>query len=166
LWLSQNCRSPYTGKIIPLSKLFDINQYEIEHVIPRRKLKNDSFNNLVIAEWGVNKAKGSQLAANFISGSNGKCSFGDKEYQLFTYEEYDAYCKETFRFQSSKRKNLLAQEVPEDFVQRQLNDTRYIGRKLSELLSPVVKSEDGSLNKNGILFTIGSITSELKITGD
>ncbi|HTN06288.1 type II CRISPR RNA-guided endonuclease Cas9 [Agriterribacter sp.] len=162
LWLSQNCRSPYTGKIIPLSKLFDTAQYEIEHIIPRRKLKNDSFNNLVIAEWGVNKAKNNQLAANFIASSNGKCTYGGSEYKLFTYDEYDAYCKETFRFQKSKRKNLLATEVPEDFVQRQLNDTRYIGRKLSELLSPIAKNKNGSLNENGILFTIGSITSELK----
>jgi CRISPR-associated endonuclease Csn1 len=162
LWLSQNCRSPYTGKIIPLSKLFDTAQFEIEHIIPRRRLKNDSFNNLVIVEWGVNKAKDNQLAANFITSSNGKCSYGGVEYKLFTYDEYDAYCKETFRFQKSKRKNLLATEVPEDFVQRQLNDTRYIGRKLSELLSPITKNEDGGVNENGILFTIGSITSELK----
>jgi CRISPR-associated endonuclease Csn1 len=156
LWLSQSCRSPYTGKIIPLSKLFDTNQYEIEHIIPRGKMKNDGFNNLVIAEWGVNKAKGNQLAANFISGCGGKCKYGDIEYKLFTYEEYDAYCKEAFKFQKSKRKNLLATEVPEDFVERQLNDTRYIGRKLSELLTPVAKDE------NGIIFTGGSITSELK----
>jgi len=162
LWLTQNCRSPYTGKIIPLSKLFDTAQYEIEHIIPRRKLKNDSFNNLVIAEWGVNKTKDNQLAANFITSSNGKCTYGGVEYKLFTYDEYDAYCKETFRFHKSKRKNLLATEVPEDFVQRQLNDTRYIGRKLSELLSPIAKNEDGSLNENGISFTIGSITAELK----
>jgi CRISPR-associated endonuclease Csn1 len=162
LWLSQNCRSPYTGKIIPLSKLFDSTQYEIEHIIPRKKLKNDSFNNLVIAEWGVNKAKDNQLAANFISTSNGKCVYGGIEYKLFTYEEYDAYCKDTFKFQISKRKNLLATEVPQDFIERQLNDTRYIGRKLSELLSPIVRSNDGTLNGNGVLFTIGSITSELK----
>lgn len=162
LWLSQNCRSPYTGKIIPLSKLFDSTQYEIEHIIPRKKLKNDSFNNLVIAEWGVNKAKDNEIAANFISFSKGKCFYGGVEYKLFTYEEYDVYCKDTFKFQKNKRKNLLATEVPQDFVERQLNDTRYIGKKLSELLSPVVKKEDGTLNENGLLFTIGSITSELK----
>jgi CRISPR-associated endonuclease Csn1 len=156
LWLSQNCRSPYTGKIIPLSKLFDTNQYEIEHIIPRKKMKNDSFNNLVISEWGVNKAKGSQLAANFISTSKGKCKYGDTEYTLFTYEEYEVHCKDAFKFQKSKLKNLLATEVPEDFVERQLNDTRYIGRKLSELLAPVAK------NENGIIFTGGVITSELK----
>jgi CRISPR-associated endonuclease Csn1 len=162
LWLSQSCRSPYTGKIIPLSKLFDQTQYEIEHIIPRKKLKNDSFNNLVIAEWGVNKAKDNQLAANFIANSNGKCTYGNVEYSLLPYEEYDLYCKETFRSQKAKRKNLLATEVPEDFIQRQLNDTRYIGKKLSELLAPVTKNDTGSLNENGILFTIGSITSELK----
>lgn len=156
LWLSQNCRSPYTGKIIPLSKLFDKNLYEVEHVLPRVRIKNDSFNNLVISEWGVNKAKDKELAANFISSSNGKCKYGDKEYTLFTYEQYEAYCNNTFKFQKSKLKNLLATEVPEDFIDRQLNDTRYIGRKLSELLAPVTKSE------NGIIFTGGIITSELK----
>ncbi|MBX2920754.1 MAG: hypothetical protein KF746_01080 [Chitinophagaceae bacterium] len=156
LWLSQNCRSPYTGKIIPLSKLFDINQYEIEHIIPRAKMKNDNLNNLVISEWGVNKAKDKSLATNFISESKGKCKYGDIEYKLFTYEEYEVYCKETFKFQKGKLKNLLATEVPEDFIERQLNDTRYIGRKLSELLAPIAK------NENGIIFTGGAITSELK----
>lgn len=156
LWLSQNCRSPYTGKIIPLSKLFDINQYEIEHVIPRAKMKNDGFNNLVISEWGVNKAKDKELAANFINVSNGKCVYGNTEYKLFTYEEYESYCKDTFKFQKSKLKNLLATEVLEDFIERQLNDTRYIGRKLSELLVPITKQE------NSIIFTGGIITSELK----
>lgn len=156
LWLSQNCRSPYTGKIIPLSKLFDISQYEIEHVIPRVKIKNDSFNNLVISEWGVNKAKDKNLAANFISESKGKCKYGDTEYKLLTYEEYEAYCKDTFKFQKGKLNNLLATEVPEGFIERQLNDTRYIGSKLAELLAPVAK------DPNGIIFTGGSITSELK----
>lgn len=156
LWLSQNCRSPYTGKVIPLSKIFDNNQYEIEHIIPRKKMKNDSFNNLVISEWGVNKAKGASLAANFISESKGECKYGDVEYKLFTYDEYEAYCKGTFKFQKGKLKNLLATEVPEDFIDRQLNDTRYIGRKVVELLTPIIK------NENAIIFTGGSITAELK----
>lgn len=156
LWLSQNCRSPYTGKIIPLSKLFDETQYQKEHIIPRKKMKNDGNNNLVIAETGVNQAKGDRLAACFISDNQGKCSHGNKEYQLFTYVEYEGYCKDIFKFQKSKLKNLLATEVPEDFVERQLNDTRFIGKKLSELLTPVAK------NEYGIIFTGGSITSELK----
>lgn len=157
LWLTQKCRSPYTGKIIPLSKLFDSNLYEIEHIIPRSKIKNDSVNNLVICELGVNKAKGDRLAANFISESNGKCKFGEIEYSLLTYEDYLQYCKDTFKYQKAKYKNLLATEPPENFIERQINDTRYINRKLAQLLTPVVKD-----SKN-IIFTIGSITSELKL---
>lgn len=162
LWLSQNCRSPYTGKIIPLSKLFDKTQYEIEHIIPQSKMKNDSFNNLVIAEAAINPKpyKGSLLARNFISqfgGKNGKeYIINEKKYFILGENEYEAYCKETFKFQKVKLKNLLATEAPEDFIERQLNDTRYIGRKLSELLTPVAKKD------NGIIFTGGVITSELK----
>lgn len=156
LWLTQNCRSPYTGKIIPLSKLFDSNQYEIEHIIPRAKLKNDSINNLVISELGVNKAKGDQLAANFISSSNGKCKYGNIEYALLTYEAYSQFVKDTFWHNRVKQKNLLATEVPKDFVERQLNDTRYITKKVAELLKPVVEDD------TKIIFTGGTITSELK----
>lgn len=157
LWLTQRCRSPYTGKIIPLSKLFDSNLFEIEHIIPRSKMKNDSMNNLVISELGVNKAKGDRLAANFIAESNGKCKFGEIEYTLLTYEDYIKYCRDTFKFQKAKYKNLLATEPPDDFIERQINDTRYIGRKLAELLTPLVK------DPKNIIFTTGSITSELKL---
>ncbi|MEQ8522211.1 MAG: HNH endonuclease domain-containing protein [Vicingaceae bacterium] len=162
LWLSQNCRSPYTGKIIPLSKLFDKAEYEIEHAIPRSKMKNDGFNNLVITEAAINPKpyKGDMLARNFIAqfgGKNGKeYEINGRKYFILGEEEYEYRCKETFKFQKSKLKNLLATEVPEDFVDRQLNDTRYIGRKLSELLAPIVA------NENGVIFTGGAITSELK----
>src|SRR5690606_3794677 len=110
----------------------------------------------VLGEWGINKAMDNKLAAVFMDESRGKCKYGELEYKLFTYEEYEAYCKETFKFQKGKLKNLLAIEVPDDFIDRQLNDTRYIGRKLSELLAPVAK------NDNGIIVTGGAITSELK----
>lgn len=154
LWLSQKCVSPYTGKIISLSRLFDENYYEVEHIIPQSKLKNDSFENLVIAETPINKAKGNELAANFIRKCNGMCNYGGITYTLLSYDAYSEHCKKTFR--GKKLKNLLATEVPDDFIERQINDTRYIGKKLSELLYPFAKE------KEGLIFTIGSITSELK----
>ena len=163
LWLSQKCISPYTGKIIPLSKLFDPTQYEIEHVLPKGLIKNDGFDNLIIAEWGVNKAKARQLAALFIKNSNSKCTYGDRDYKLLDYSDYVEHCKRIFS--RKKLQNLLASEIPEDFISRQINDTRYITKKISELLYPVAKGKkDAKENeeKGGIVFTIGSITSELK----
>jgi CRISPR-associated endonuclease Csn1 len=125
-------------------------------------MKNDSFNNLVISEAAINPKpyKGSMLARNFIAqfgGKDGKeYEINGNKYFILGENEYESYCKETFKHQKAKLKNLLATEVPEDFIDRQLNDTRYIGRKLSELLASITKSE------NGIIFTGGAITSELK----
>lgn len=154
LWLSQKCTSPYTSRIISLSKLFT-EEYEVEHIIPRKKLKYDAFENLVICERGVNKLKGNELAMVFISKHNGaELTYEGNKYKLQTVEGYTSHCKNTFR--GRKLKNLLTTEVPEDFVERQINDTRYITRKVSELLYPITK------DKAGLVFTIGSITSDLK----
>lgn len=155
LWLSQKCVSPYTGRIIPLSKLFDEGQYQIEHVLPKAKIKNDSFDNLVISERGVNKAKDKELAAIFIKSKNGGCEHQGTKYKLLDYQSYVEHCKTHFR--GRKLQNLLATEIPDDFISRQINDTRYITKKISELLYPVAKNKEA-----GIIFTIGSITSELK----
>ena len=161
LWLSQGCRSPYTGKIIPISKLFSTD-YEIEHIIPQSKFANDSMNNLVIAEAAINPPpyKGNLLARNFITQFGGKQGkehiISGKKYFILGEQDYEDRCTEIFKYQKGKLKNLLATEVPEDFVSRQLNDTRYITRKVTELLNPIAK------DKTGIIFTGGSITAELK----
>ena len=114
LWLSQKCCSPYTGKIISLGKLFT-EEYEVEHIIPRKKLKYDAFENLVICERGVNKLKDNDLAMVFISKHNGAIlKHEGKEFKLQSIDEYTLHCKKTFR--GRKLKNLLATDVPEDFV--------------------------------------------------
>ena len=158
LWLCQKCKSPYTGKGIPLSKLFT-DEFEVEHIIPRSKLKYDAFDNLVICESGVNKLKGNLLGRVFIQqkGSKNPVNFENKKYSILQETEYLEHCKSTFeKSHYRKYKNLLSEEIPKDFISRQLNDTRHITRKLSELLYPIAKE------KEGIIFTGGSITSELK----
>lgn len=156
LWLSQKCISPYTGKIIQLSKLFTT-EYQVEHIIPRSKLKYDSMDNLVICESAINPEpyKGNKLARLFIRQHSGQTlNINNVEYTIFTEDCYEQHCKTIFR--GAKLKNLLCEEIPDGFISRQLNDTRYITKKLNELLDPVSK------NKEGLVFTIGSITSELK----
>jgi CRISPR-associated endonuclease Csn1 len=71
LWLEQKYRSPYTGEIIPLSKLFTP-AYEIEHIIPQSRYYDDSFGNKVICESAVNKLKDNQLALEFIKNHHGE----------------------------------------------------------------------------------------------
>ncbi len=156
LWLSQKCASPYTGKIISLSKLFT-NEYEIEHIIPQSRLKYDAFDNLVICEAAINPEpyKGNKLARIFIRHYSGQIiPINGTKYTILSEEEYIERCKNIFM--GRKLRNLLREDIPDDFISRQINDTRYITRKLNELLYPITKDKDG------LVFTIGSITSELK----
>lgn len=55
LWLEQNCRSIYTGKLINIANLFDDNAYDIEHTIPRSISFDDSLANLTICEAHFNR---------------------------------------------------------------------------------------------------------------
>ncbi len=154
LWAEQGHKSPYTGEQIPLSKLFT-DEYEVEHIIPRSKLKYDAFQNFVICERAVNGFKDKRLARIMIDEDGGReHNYKGQKFKLLSFKDYKPHCTATFS--GRKLKNLLALEIPEDFIERQINDTRHITRKLNELLWPIAKE------KEGLIFTIGSITNELK----
>lgn len=165
LWLEQKYRSPYTGQIIPLNKLFT-HEYEIEHIIPQSRFFDDSFSNKVICESAVNKLKDNQVGLEFIKNHYGQkvdTGFG-KEVQIFTEEQYSDFIKENYSKNRSKRNKLLLEDIPEKMIERQLNDTRYISKFISNALSNIVRSEkdDDGVNSKNIIPLNGKITSELK----
>lgn len=164
LWLEQKYRSPYTGEMIPLSKLFT-SAYEIEHVIPQSRYFDDSFSNKVICEAAVNKEKDNALGYEFIKNNEGRIielSYG-KSVKIFTVSQYEDFVKQYYGKSRGKMKKLLMEDIPEAFVERQLNDTRYISKVIKGLLSNIVR-EDGeqeSTSKNVISCT-GGVTTILK----
>jgi len=164
LWLQQKYRSPYTGSPIPLTKLFTT-AYEIEHIIPQSRYFDDSMSNKVICESEVNKDKDNDTAYEYIRNNQGKIielSYG-KTVKLFTVESYEDFVKNNFGKNKGKMKRLLMDDIPESFVQRQLNDTRYISKYIKNLLSNIVR-EDGeqeTTSKN-VAASNGAITSILK----
>ncbi len=167
LWLAQRYRSPYTGKTIPLAKLFT-SAYEIEHIIPQSRYFDDSFSNKVICESAVNKLKDSQIGLEFIKNHHGEIvslGFGENV-KVFEVDEYESFVKEQYAKGSSraKRNKLLMEEVPEKMVERQLNDTRYISKFISSILSNIVRSNtnDDGVNSKNILPGNGKVTGILK----
>lgn len=165
LWLEQKYRSPYTGVVIPLSKLFT-SAYEIEHIIPQSRYFDYSISNKVISESEVNKNKGAMLGYEYIKEKRGtriELSYGHSV-KLFTEGEYLQYVKHHYATNRTKMKKLLLEDIPETFITRQLNDTRYMSRYLLSLLSKVVRAVDNdveSVSKN-VISGNGSITSCLK----
>jgi CRISPR-associated endonuclease Csn1 len=145
LWVEQNCISPYTGKPIQLSRLFT-RDYDVDHIIPRSRYYDDSMGNKVIVESWANAEKDNLTAIQYIKQ-------GSTRGKLLSVEDYSSHINRIFR--QKKRRHLLSDEIPKGFIERQLNDTRYITRKVAELLSQVVESKK-------IITTIGQITDELK----
>ena len=164
LWLEQKYRSPYTNEIIPLGKLFT-SAYEIEHIIPQARYFDDSFSNKVICEAEVNKLKSNRLGYEFIKENSGRIvelSFG-RQVKIQTVEAYEQFVKDNYSRNPIKMKKLLMDDIPDQFIARQLNDSRYISKLVKSLLSNVVreKNEQEATSKNVIVCT-GSITDRLK----
>lgn len=164
LWLEQKYRSPYTGKPISLSKLFT-SAYQIEHIIPQSRYFDDSFNNKVICESEVNALKSNMLGYEFIKNHGGEivhCTLlGDVKVQ--NESEYKAFVTEHYANNKYKKEKLLMEDIPQDFLNRHLNDSRYISKVVKTLLSNIVRTEDEmETTSKFVVSCTGGITDRLK----
>ncbi len=168
LWLEQKYISPYTGCVIPLAKLFT-SAYEIEHVIPQSRYFDDSFTNKVICESEVNKLKDKQLGYEFIknhAGQKVQISMSDKPVEIFSVQAYEEFVKQ--HYSGVKLKKMLMDDIPDQFIERQMNDSRYVSKYIKSLLSNIVreKLENGEYEQEAISRNVipsnGQITDRLK----
>lgn len=168
LWLEQRYRSPYTGQMIPLNKLFT-HEYEIEHIIPQSLFFDDSLNNKVICESAVNKLKDNQIGLAFIKSHHGELvPLGNgKEVKILEVQDYEDFIKQNYSKNRTKLNKLLMEDIPEKMIERQLNDTRYISKYISNVLSNIVRddkagSKDDGVNSINVLPGNGKVTTRLK----
>ena len=167
LYLEQKYVSPYTGRIIPLSRLFT-REYEIEHIIPQSLYFDDSLSNKVICETEVNHDKGNMLGFEYISTCGGKIipvvqNGVPGTVRVSNVEEYTEFVKSHYAHNRNKMKRLLMDEIPDGFINRQLNDSRYMSRKMLSILSCLVREPDElEATSKHVISTSGSITDKLK----
>jgi len=164
LWLEQGYISPYTGKVIPMSRLFTTD-YQIEHIIPQSRYFDNSLSNKIICESEINQLKDNQTAYEFLKNEKGRIvelSY-NKTVKLFTLEAYEKHCNQYFKKNRGKLKKLLSEDIPEGFINRQLNDSRYISKLVKGLLSNLVREDnEKEATSKHIVPVTGSITSKLK----
>lgn len=168
LWLEQGYVSPYTGAMIRLGELFST-KYQIEHVFPQSRFFDNSLSNKVICESEVNSLKDNQTAMEFIKNHHGQIvTLSDRrEVRIKEVSEYEEHVKRYFSKNKTKQRNLLSEEIPESFISRQLNDSRYIAKVVKTYLSNIVRQTDkGELEQeatsNKVISITGSITSQMK----
>lgn len=145
LWKECDGISLYTGKPIEPSKLFT-KEYDIEHIIPRSRLFDDSFSNKTICERQLNIDKSNKTAYSFLQ-------------ETLSVDDFDQFEKRVRNLygkisRTKQNKLLMADhEIPEGFIDRQLRETQYIAKKAKEILLEVSRT---------VTSTIGVITDKLR----
>lgn len=149
LWEEQNEVCAYSGKIISFSQLFT-SEVEIDHILPRSRSLDDSQMNKVVCFRDENHGstgKGQRTPRQWLEHSNP--------------EKYEAMCQRAKKLPYSKYQRFLRKDAkPEDFIERQLNDTRYIAKATVEYLKCLF---DHDANKRGAVLGLkGQLTSTLR----
>ena len=137
----------YTNTYIPKELLFSKN-IDIEHIVSKARVFDDSFSNKTLAFREFNIKKGESTAFDYITSLN-----NEEELNQYLNRVENAY--KTKNISPAKYKNLLkkASEIGDGFINRDLRDTQYIAKKAKEILFQVTKN---------VLSTSGSITDRLR----
>lgn len=147
LWQETGGISIYSGKPIPASQLFS-GKYDVDHIIPQSRLFDDSFSNKVLCERELNNEKDNQTAFSYLEQ---KLNAADFEQFIFRVKELS----KSNKIKSTKADKLFLtnENIPENFIQRQLNETQYISKKAREILLDICRN---------VYTTTGSITDKLR----
>jgi len=114
LWREQSELCVYTGKSIGLTELWTA-EIEVDHVLPYSRTLNDSYMNKVVCAAQANRDKSNKTPYEYWGGDEGR--FDEIRQRLRNYPD-------------PKKGNIERKELDkiDDFISRQLNDTRYISR--------------------------------------
>lgn len=139
LWREQNGKCVYSGKSIPAERLYEENFVQVDHIIPFSRCFNDSYNNKVLVLTDENQKKKERTPFEY---------FGSNEIKWHSFEKF---VNLTYRFNIHKRDNLLIKNFNEDkskeWIQRNINDTRYIARFMYQYITNNLKFAESELKR-------------------
>ena len=113
LYYTQLGRCMYSGKTIEIDKL-NTTKYDIDHIYPQSKIKDDSFTNTVLVEREINAAKSDRypLSSDIQTPSNRRFWKFLKEKGLITDEKYNRLVR-TEEFSDEELSGFIARQLVE-----------------------------------------------------
>ena len=125
LYYQQNAKCLYSGKPLELHRLFEQKYVEVDHALPLSRTWDDSFNNKVLVLANENQNKGNLTPFEWLDGKN-----NSERWRTFKA------LVETSAFPYAKKQRILSQKLDEKgFIERNLNDTRYVARFLCNFIA-------------------------------
>ena len=153
----------YCGETFNLTEALSGDAYDVDHIVPKALLFDDSQTNKVLVHRKCNSTKTNQTAYDYIA------TKGDEHVRIYS-ERIDDWFKRGIISYSKmqrlkvshkeylERKNIgketeTDKKLWENFIDRQLRDTQYISRKSREILQKVC---------NNVMTTEGGVTAKLR----
>lgn len=153
----------YCGASFNITEALNGDDFDVDHIVPKSLLFDDSQTNKVLVHRSCNAAKTNLTAYDYISGKGstelnvylervddwfkrGIISYGKMQRLKVSYVEY------------SERKKLKKEteadiKLWENFIDRQLRETQYIARKSKEILQKICTN---------VTATEGNVTAKLR----
>ena len=133
MWEESNHRCFYCGKTMDIAQFLNGADVEIEHIIPRSILFDDSYSNKVCACRDCNREKGNRTAMEYMEGKP------TGEFEAYKQRVDEAFTEH--RISKTKRDHLLWRraDIPQDFIERQLRQSQYIAVKAVEILQTGIR---------------------------
>ncbi|MGK6344342.1 type II CRISPR RNA-guided endonuclease Cas9 [Chryseobacterium sp. DT-3] len=153
----------YCGETFNLTEALSGDAYDIDHIVPKALLFDDSQTNKVLVHRKCNSTKTNQTAYDYIA------TKGEKQVRIYSERIDDWFkrgiisyskmqrlkvsYKEYLERKSLKKETETDKKLWENFIDRQLRDTQYIAQKSREILQKVC---------NNITTTEGGVTAKLR----
>ena len=137
----------YSGTYIPQEKLFS-KEFDIEHIIPQSRLFDDSFSNKTLETRSENLDKGNDTAVDFILRK-----YGEDKHAIYLSRISEIYKAGKLSKTKYNKLKMKGEDIPSDFINRDLRDTQYIAKKAKSILEELVRE---------VISTTGSITDRLR----
>ena len=136
LWEEAGEQCLYCGQILTLSQCLNGDDMEVEHIIPKSVLYDDSYGNKTCACRRCNKEKGNRTALEYIRAKGWEAEYMDRINERLK-EKKISYSK-------YQRLRWLKEDIPSDFLERQLRLTQYISRQAMAILQQGIRRVSAS----------------------
>lgn len=146
LYYTQMGKCMYTGEEIDLNRLFDQNVYDIDHIYPRSKIKDDSLDNRVLVRKDVNSKKTDAYPI--------QKDIREKMHSFWAVLLQKGFISQK-KYDRLVRGNELTDDELSDFVARQLVETRQSTKMVADLLKQLLPDTD-------IVYVKANLVSEFR----
>lgn len=159
LWKEAGRQCLYCGRSIEEEQCLREGGMEVEHIIPKSVLYDDSYGNKTCACRRCNKEKGNRTALEYIRAKGREAEYMKRINDLLK-EKKISYSKH-------QRLRWLKEDIPSDFLERQLRLTQYISRQAMAILQQGIRrvsaSEGGVTARLRSLWGYGKILHTLNL---